>query len=116
MARIACIALVLLLAFAPAAGATRISTVGSGSADSETCCGPYDLRSWMPEIAANTVFRVTRPGVYSHSLEALAALDATPIALQATTLWRGDPQLMFADRVYAYSNASFGASFINTTP
>jgi hypothetical protein len=67
---------------------------------------------WMPQVAANVVFREALPGIDERSLEAVAKLNATPLNIQATTLQPGNPRLVFSDRGNSYvsTRASFMAS------
>lgn len=96
MQRIPALALVVAFWLAPAAGATPIATVGSAPGESHVS-NRWDRGAWMPQVAANAVFRETLPGVDDRSLEAVAKLAATPLSIQVTTLHAGNPQLVFAD-------------------
>jgi hypothetical protein len=54
------------------------------------------------------------PGIDERSLEAVAKLASAPVSIQATTLRRGDPQLVFTGNSEQY--VSTRASFIASIP
>jgi hypothetical protein len=113
MHRLPALALALVLGLSPAAGATPISTVGSATGE-EDVSNQMGRGGWMPQVAANLVFRETLPGIDERSLEAVAKLGATPLSIQVTTLYPGIPRLTFSDRSEYY--VSTRASFMTSIP
>ncbi len=111
MVRLSAFALALVLGLSPVAGATPISTVASAAGEADVS-NQTDRAAWMPQLAANLVFREAIPGIAARSLEALARLAARPLSIQATTLDPGNPQLVFSDskKYYVSTRASFIAS------